>query len=202
MYKNKHKGKFIVFEGLDGCGKSTQTMLLGKLLQKKGYKVFLTKEPTRGKMGQLIRKQLANKKKIDPIYLEFLFAADRVYHLSKEIIPALKKGIVVISDRYFLSGLAYGSLNADQKWLFDIYRNFLLPDLTFILKVSPKVCIQRIQKERSQLELYEEKGKLEKIWKNFKTLKSKFKSTYIINGEKEKEDILEEISAIVLKKLN
>ncbi|MBC7074241.1 dTMP kinase, partial [Candidatus Parcubacteria bacterium] len=142
MEKNPYKGKFIVFDSLDGAGNSTQVKLLADYLNKIGKKTHITKEPTSGLIGGLIKSQLTHDWKSSQICLQLLFSADRAYHLEKEVVPLLKRGINVISDRYFFSTLAYGNLEIkDLEWLIKINEKFLMPDLTFFLKVSPKVCI-------------------------------------------------------------
>jgi len=156
MQKNSYLGNFIVFEGLDGSGKSTQAELLLSYLKKKGKKAHLTSEPTRYLIGGLIKSFVTHDWKSTPECLQLLFAADRAHHLNKEIIPLLKKGVIVISDRYFLSSLAFGALEVkDGDWLFDINKKFILPDLTIILKVKPKTCVQRMAKEKFSLTLFE-----------------------------------------------
>src|SRR3989338_2983887 len=104
------RGKFIVFEGLDGAGSSTQANRLADYLRLSGKKAIVTKEPTNNMIGGLIRGQLTSDWKTWPECLQLLFSADRAHHLEKEIIPLLKQGITVITDRYFFSTLAYGAL--------------------------------------------------------------------------------------------
>jgi len=202
MIKNPYKGKFIVFDSLDGAGNSTQVKLLADYLNKIGKKTHITKEPTSYLIGGLIKSQLIHDWKSSPECLQLLFCADRAYHLEKEIIPLLKKGVNVISDRYFFSTMAYGNLEIkDLDWLIEINKKFILPDLTFFLKVSPKVCIQRIKKDRFEITLFEKEKILEKIWKNYEILAKKFDNVYIIEGERKIEEIAEEIREIVLNKL-
>jgi dTMP kinase len=202
MIKNPYKGKFIVFDSLDGAGNSTQVKLLADYLNKIGKKTHITKEPTSYLIGGLIKSQLAHDWKSSPECLQLLFCADRAYHLEKEIVPLLKKGVNVISDRYFFSTMAYGNLEIkDLDWLIEINKKFILPDLTFFLKVSPKVCIQRIKKDRFEITLFEKEKILEKVWKNYEILAKKFDNVYIIEGERKIEEIAEEIREIVLNKL-
>ena len=196
MKKNKYPGQFIVFEGLDGSGKSTQVTLLDKFLREKTKKVHCTAEPTQYLIGGLIKSWIAQDWKSSPDCLQLLFAADRAYHLEKEIIPLLKKGVTVICDRYLFSSLAYGSLDLDFNWLLKINEKFVLPDITFFLDVSPTVCIERMKKERFSIELFEKKEKLEKARKNFLKLKEKFDNFYIIDGEKKIKEVFEEIKRI------
>jgi dTMP kinase len=202
MIKNPYKGKFIVFDSLDGAGNSTQVKLLADYLNKIGKKTHVTKEPTSYLIGGLIRSQLVNDWKSSPECLQLLFCADRAYHLEKEIIPLLKRGINVISDRYFFSTMAYGNLEIkDLDWLIKINDKFLLPDLTFFLKVSPKVCVERIKKDRFEITLFEKEKTLEKVWKNYEILAKKFDNVYIVEGEREIEEIAKEIRKIVLSRL-
>jgi dTMP kinase len=202
MIKNPYKGKFIVFDSLDGAGNSTQVKLLADYLNAIGERTHITKEPTSYLIGGLIKSQLTHDWKASPECLQLLFCADRAYHLEKEITPLLKKGINVISDRYLFSTLAYGNVNIkDLDWLIEINKKFILPDLTFFLKVSPKICIERIKKERFEVTLFEKEKILRKVWKNYEILAKKFKNVFIINGERPPEEIAKEIREITLKKL-
>lgn len=161
------KGKFIVFEGLDGAGTTTQAELLIEYLKKQGCKVFVTSEPTNNIIGGLIRGQLKRHWKTSPGCLQLLFAADRANHIEAEINPALRKGRVVICDRYVLSSLAYGSLGVDLGWLKAINSRFPKPDLTLFLDTEPKECIKRLKRERCSLELFEEERKLRQVRNNY-----------------------------------
>jgi dTMP kinase len=201
MKKNPYPGKFIVFEGLDGSGKSTQAELLLSYLKKK-RKVHLTSEPTRYLIGGLIKSFVTGDWKSTPECLQLLFAADRAHHLDKEIIPLLKKGVTVISDRYFLSSLAFGGLEIkDSDWLLKINEKFILPDLTIILKVNPQTCIRRMAGERFSLSLFEKEKKLKKVWQNYQKLAKRFKNVYIIDGEPPSEKVAQKVIKIVTAKL-
>lgn len=204
MQKNTYPGKLIVFEGLDGSGQSTQTGLLRDFLVKKGYKVVLTKEPTLdSKAGKKIRKILEEKTGIQPLQLQRLFAQDRKEHLKKVIIPALKKGKIVISDRYFFSSFAYGTASGvSLDYLFKLNENFLMPNLTFILKVSPEICLQRIKKRNKEITLFEKKEKLAKVWQVYKTFPKKFKNVMVIHGEKPIKEVFSQVKKAVHCKLN
>lgn len=193
MRKNPYPGKFIVFEGIDGSGKSTQAGLLFHYLKEKGKRVHSTSEPTQYLIGGLIKSWLVGDWKSTPDCLQLLFAADRAYHLDKEIIPLLKKGVSVICDRYFLSTLAYGAIDLDLDWLMTLNQNFIEPDITFLLKVSPKDCLLRMQKERFFLNLFEEEEKLKKIWRNYQVLTKKYKNIYTIDAKKTINEVSQEI---------
>jgi len=193
------KGKFIVFEGLDGSGLSTQTVMLKEYLLKRGKKVVLTKEQTDNFIGGLIKSALKGHIKISPLTLQLMFVADRSQHLDSEIEPAIKEGKIIISDRYLFSTLAFGSLDVNLDFLKMINSKFREPDLTFIIDCPPNICLKRISKERFHAELYEEKNRLEKVRKNYLSLKDYFPNVYVINGNKSKKEVFEDIRKIVDK---
>ncbi len=178
MIANPHRGKLIVFEGLDGSGQTTQAQLLAKwFLDKRDQLAYYTKEPTDGPIGSLLKLALSNRlvcvnggKKpgpLDEITMGLAFAADRSDHLYNEIVPKLKDGIHVITDRYYLSSLAYQSVVAEYDWIKEINRHSLQPDLTIYLEVPPTICLKRMQSQRWHMELYEDLRNLEKVQKNF-----------------------------------
>src|SRR5712692_10005996 len=112
MIQNPHRGKLIVFEGLDGSGQTTQAQLLTKwFLEKRNQLAYYTKEPTDGPIGALLKLALNNRlvcargsKKpgpLDEVTMALFFAADRSDHLNSEIVPKLEDGIHVITDRYY-----------------------------------------------------------------------------------------------------
>ncbi len=194
------KGKFIVFEGLDGSGQSTQAERLTQFLSGMGKKTHLTKEPTNNLIGGLIRGQLKGEWKSSPECLQLLFTADRAHHLEKEVMPLIEKGIWVVCDRYFFSTIAFGSLEIDDtNWLREINRLFPLPDKTFFLRVSPKECIRRIEKSRFGLELFEKEKKLREIEKEYDKLMSDYEIFSEIDGERKIEEISRDIEKKVSK---
>jgi dTMP kinase len=194
MYKNPHPGKFIVIEGIDGAGSSTQTERVASYFKEIGKKFHITKEPTNSLIGGLIRGQLTSDWKSSPECLQLLFSADRAHHLEKEIIPLLEKGVSVISDRYFFSTIAFGAMEVKNKdWLLQINEPFMLPDLIFLLKISPETAAKRIKDNRFSVELFEKKEKLAKTWQNYQKLAKEFKNVCIIDGEKTIQEISYEI---------
>jgi len=207
MKKNSYSGKFIVFDGLDGSGLSTQASLLVDFLNKKSEKLklgyagaYLTKEPTKSLIGGLINAQLDQQWQSSNECLQLLFSADRAFHLEKEIIPLLKKGIIVVCDRYLFSTLAFGSLGInDFDWLLNLQKKFLFPDITFFLKVSPKICVERVKKSRFRVALFEKEEVLARVWQNYEKMAKMFENVYIIDGERSIEEIAKEIRTIVEK---
>lgn len=205
MIKNFFSGKFLVIEGIDGAGKSTQARLLFEFLKEKNKNVYLTSEPSDSEIGILIKKFLKGKEKISAKALQLLFCADRALHLEREVLPRLKRGAIVICDRYFFSTIAYGSLEIkDFKWLISLNKKFLLPDLTFLLKVSPKVAISRMKKERKFLSLFEKEKKLKAVNQNYLKLAKIFPKVVVIDGEKSIENVFskikEKVFSFILKK--
>tara|TARA_B100000963_G_scaffold35901_1_gene26876 strand:- start:10525 stop:11154 length:630 start_codon:yes stop_codon:yes gene_type:complete len=152
------KGKFIVIEGIDGCGKTTQINEIYKWLPSSGLMnknstVIKTREPGGSLLGQEIRKIILNNNKENPpsnLTELLLYAADRAEHISKIISPALQKGNWVLSDRFTGSTLAYQGygreINVDViKILENIVCNGLKPDITFFLEINPKESLNRRQ---------------------------------------------------------
>lgn len=204
MRKNIYKGKFVVFEGLDGSGQSTQVRLLAEFLESKGYKVLKTKEPTiDSRAGKMIRKVLSEKEKISQKELQELFAQDRKEHLESLIVPALKDNKIVICDRYFFSSFSYGmAANLSHQWLKEINNKFLMPDLVFFLDVKPEVCIQRIRNRGEGEKLFEKKKILEQVYQNYKKTFEEFKNQckiYFIDGEESIEEVFVKVKEIIGK---
>ena len=194
------RGKLIAIEGLDGAGLTTQAVLLRNHLMQK-YSVVLTKEPTDGLIGGILRSSLRREWKTDNQTLQMLFAVDRSHHLITEIEPALKEGKIVITDRYILSSLAYGMIGMPMSFLTQLNSTFRKPDVTILLDTQPAVCLERIKKSRHHLELFEDEQKMTAIRKNFLAIKNYFPETYLIDGNSHFENIHKEIRKIVMKGL-
>lgn len=192
-------GKLIVIEGLDGSGLTTQATLLRNYFMSKNKTTLLTKEPTEGLIGGLIKACLRKEWKTTPLTLQTLFAADRNHHLETEIIPSLKQGKTVICDRYILSSLAFGVIDVPIKTLNQLNKDFPKPNMTFIIDTQPKICIERIKRSRPHVEIYEEEQKLQQIRRNFLTLKNYFPETYMIDGNREPDKVFEDIQRVVAK---
>jgi len=201
MFKNKFNGKFIAIEGLSGSGASTQASKIKNYLLEQKKQTIVTSEPTTGVIGGITRAHLTGEWKIEsPLALQLLFAADRANHLEREIIPALEQGTNVISDRYFFSSIAYGSLDiSDQDWLYQINNQFILPDLTILIKISAKTSQERIKSDDYDIKMFDQEEKLQKIWKTYEMISNKYPNIKIIDGEKSEEEIFEEIKKEVDK---
>jgi len=211
LKRNSYKGKYIVIEGIDGCGKTTQAEILTKYFRKLGREVVLTREPRKkGIIGNLVHKVLTGKLKLHPKAIQYLFTADRVIHYEDVIIPALKEGKIVISDRCFWSAIVYGILDrmegkydyniADQllisQSIISMYHQFIVPDYTFYLKIPIETSLKRIRQKhlKDEKEIYESKEKLQPVIRGYDWLAEKFKREIItLNGEKTIKEVTEEI---------
>jgi len=165
------RGKFIVFEGLDGSGKSTQVNKLKLRLDSLNIKCHFTREPSDSIPGGIIRSAITKKAVLEEETVALLFIADRIEHITNDILPFLNKGIHVISDRYYLSNIAYQGVSMKLETLINLNNmmimNKLRPDVTFYLDTPPEECIKRLENERLHKELYEELEKLNKTQQNF-----------------------------------
>lgn len=149
-------GHFIVFDGPDGSGTTRQCAFLVDRLRKTHKNVLLTAEPTESAIGQEIREMLHRDTMPSPDAIQLLFCADRANHVSTVIEPALRKGQIIVSDRYALSTIVYGAAQGvDSEWLESINAKFPKPDLTFITLPPFDVCIERLEsrKTRDQFEM-------------------------------------------------
>ena len=188
---------FVVFEGIDGAGLTTHARLTERYLEDRGIPTILTKEPTDGLIGGLIRACLRGEWRTDPMTLQLLFAADRSHHVHSLILPALKNGKAVISDRYLFSSLAYGSLDLDYEWIKTINSAFPLPHVTFVLDLDPIVALRRIEQDRFALELFEEVEKLERVRRAYARIAKDFDNVYVVETDDEVSRVQRRIEEIL-----
>lgn len=195
----RKKGAFICIEGLDGCGKTTQAKLLVKKLNKSQNAVY-TAEPSRGKIGTLIRKSyLYGEKRLSVVLEALLFAADRIEHIENEVFPTLKEGKIVISDRYVYSSLAYqGAAGLSLDWLEKVNEYALQPDLAVFIDVKPETVMSRLKPKKSVMENLETQQKVREMYLKF----VEDGSLTRINGDKSKTDVAIEVYDVVTKFLN
>ncbi len=155
------RGFFIVFEGIDGAGTTTQARLLSRWLQRRGREVVATAEPSRGPIGVFLREALAGRVAsrgggpLPPSSIALLFAADRFEHLHGEIEPALARGADVVCDRYLLSSLAYQGLENDPSWIETLNLGVRPTDLVLLVDVPAEVASARRAKRGGAPDLYE-----------------------------------------------
>jgi len=137
-------------------------------LVEQGFSVILTREPTKGVVGRIIKDALQDKFQIkQPEVFALLFAADRIQHVKEVIEPALKQGQIIITTRYVESSLAYQSAQGlTREWIKAINKDIIWPDVTFILDINPNDAMSRL-KRREQLESFENREFLSKVRSNF-----------------------------------
>ena len=164
------RGLFIAVEGIDGTGKSTQAKVLASWFERRGRRVVLTAEPSRGALGRLVRDGLAGRRRFSPGTMALLFASDRLDHLAKVIEPALKEGCVVVTDRYLLSSLAYQSVHNNPEWVTAINNRARKPDLTILLDMGVEDCLARLKNRKGYAEIYETAELLGKVRFNYRDL--------------------------------
>lgn len=198
------KGIFITFEGIEGCGKSTQVELLKDYLENEGMQVILTREPGGTEISERIRDLL-----LDPTHKEMLpetevllYAASRSQHTGQKIIPAIESGKVVISDRYYDSTIAYqgAARQIDEtsiKFLceFAAFRNE--PDLTFLIDVAVETGLGRIDPELADRLEQESMDFHRRVRKGFLDLAAKHSRIIIIDGQKS----INEINGLIIEKV-
>lgn len=189
------KGKFIVFEGTDGSGKSTQMKMLGKYLKSKGVAVYGTHEPTDSPFGALLRSCLTGRVEADERAIAALFAADRIDHITNSvngIVKKLEEGYTVLCDRYYFSSFAYNGGFAPLEWIIELNKpamNMLRPDLTIFLDLPAEESMKRVSR-RGETERYETMDKQKRIRDKYFDVFRMFagrENIAVIRSEEEKE---------------
>lgn len=198
LKKNPYPGLYIALEGIDGSGKTTQVEKLAEYYRSLGKKVTTTREPRKeGLIGDLVQKVLLGTEKVPSVSLQYLFSADRVINHEEVVLPALKKGEVVITDRCFWSAIVYGILdrtggNYDKndtdlllitQSILSMYHQFTVPNYSIYLKIDLKTAMGRIKTKADEKEIYEDKNKLQKLITGYDFLQKKFKDEItVVNG--------------------
>jgi dTMP kinase len=175
--------RFIVLEGLDGAGTTTQAAMLHDHFTKLTVDSFLTREPTDGPIGKLLRDVLTGRSmrhRLAEREMALLFAADRLEH-SRLVESKLLTGSHVICDRYIFSSLAYQTLDPaiDPKWVMEINSGFARPHLTLFLDVGVDECLRRIAARNENRTVYEKKDFLQTIGRNYKRLASSYYKDHV-----------------------
>lgn len=163
---------FVVFEGIDGAGTTTQLHRLAVRLEALGRTVHRTFEPSSLPSGALIRRYLRKElPAVNPDALALLFAADRLDHVASEVLPELARGHLVLCDRYLGSSLAYQGLNSEAAWLAAINGKAPEPELVLYVRVDADVALERIQaRDGDRRELFEEREILRRVVAAYDTL--------------------------------
>ncbi len=202
------KSLFIAFEGIDGSGKSTQVKLLAEYLTEKGLKVYTTFEPTDSRIGTMIRDIFNHRMEGDQKVIAALFAADRLDHLlnSKNgILKKLEDGYTVITDRYYFSSYAYHSVYVDMDWVIEtnsLSANLKRPDLNIYIDIDPEISMDRLNKGRTNIEMYETLENLTKVHSKYKEAFDRIgteEKVFHTNGNRKPEQIAKDIRGVVEK---
>lgn len=199
------KGRFIVFEGIDGAGKTTQIELLAKRLSESGEVVSITAEPTDNESGRALRRALSGKEPHSECEMAVMFVFDRIGH-NAQIEELLAQGKTVICDRYYYSTLAYQGKSTDYAWVRamnigcpDIRR----PDACIYLDLTPEESLARISKGREAVEIYENLEKLTEVRDSFfsviEDLRADGERIFVIKANRSIEEISDEIFDTVSK---
>ena len=200
------KGRFIVFEGIDGSGKSTQLKLLSERLSASGIECVETLEPTFGRIGRPLHDILSGKLEADPRVCAAMFAADRLDHvLNPEcgVLKSLSEGKWVLCDRYYFSSYAYQSVEVPQEWVVaanSLCADALRPDITIFIDVSPETAMERINKNRGETEIYENLERLTAVRRAYFDAFERMKETEkiaVFDGNRDVSELADEIEDFV-----
>ena len=167
------RGRLLAFEGLDGCGKSTQVAALARALEQAGHEVIATCEPSDGPAGRRIRSMARSGQRVAPEEELRWFVEDRRAHVAEVIRPALASGRLVLTDRYYLSTVAYqGARGLDAAMILaDSEAEFPLPDLAILLEIEPEVSLARVGDRGEPLDAaFEQREFLERVAANYRAL--------------------------------
>ena len=200
------KNLFIAFEGIDGCGKSTQVKLLADKLEQEGHKVYTTCEPTDGPIGVLIRNIFGHKMEADHRTIAGLFVADRLDHLlhkTNGILKKMEEGYTVITDRYYFSSYAYHGTHMDMNWVIEansLSADLLRPDLNVYIDITPEISMQRLAARKGLIELYETSENLRRVREKYQEameLQCLQEHIFVTDGNRPPELIAADISKAV-----
>lgn len=197
----------IVLEGLDGAGTTTQAKRLVDTLNERGRRALMTREPSDGPVGRMIREMLVgghalgDGRAVSQPTFSLLFAADRMDHVQREVAPALARGTIVVSDRWYHSSLAYQGTGAERAWIRELNRHALRPDLTIFLRVAPRVAAARRVAAGRVQELFEDLPMQERVAANYdavlRELAAAGERIEVLNGELELDAVTEAILTLV-----
>ena len=196
------RGQLIAFEGIDGCGKSTQLGLLAHVAAASGLDPLRTREPTDGPFGRRIRAMARSDRRVAPEQELRWFVEDRRAHVAEVIWPALAAGRLVLSDRYYLSSVAYqGARGLDWlRILEDSEAEFPVPDLALILQVAPERGLERVEARGSAAEpAFEELDFLRRVASTF----DEIDRDYIVrvDGDDEPDRVHERVLSLLAERL-
>jgi dTMP kinase len=197
----------VVLEGLDGAGTTTQARRLVDSLTVRGKPAHLTREPSDGPVGRLLREMLVGKHapagggSITQDTFSLLFAADRMDHLQREVEPELVRGSLVVSDRWYHSSLAYQGTGAERAWIRELNRRARRPELTILLRVRPEVAAERRLAAGRTQELFEDLAMQRKVAAGYDAVVDELRVAgeriEVLDGEQPLDAIATQIAALV-----
>lgn len=187
----------IVIEGIDGAGTTTQMRRLAQALAQSGVTAHATREPSDGPVGKLLREILLGAHApMDQTTLSLLFAADRADHLQREVEPALARGHIVISDRWYHSSLAYQGTGEERLWIAELNRRARRPDLTVYIDVAPEIAAERRRKAEREHEIFDELGTQRRVVAGYRAaidMLAPIERIEIVDGNRSIEQVSEDI---------
>lgn len=197
--------RLIVIEGLDGAGTTTQARLVVEALRGQGRRAHLTREPSDGPVGKLIREMLVGKhaiegEKLSQTTFSLLFAADRLDHLQREVEPALQRGEIVISDRWYHSSLAYQGTDTERAWISLLNQRARRPDLTVLLRVRAETAARRRVAAGRAQELFEDMAMQEKVAAGYDQVFAALvdrEPVVVIDGERDVDKVFGELMRLI-----
>jgi dTMP kinase len=200
----KRRGRFVVLEGLDGAGTTTQAAKLAAALRRAGHRVLLTREPSDGPVGETLRRaldgSLRRTPKLSDAALALLFAADRLDHLASTVEPGLAAGAVVVSDRYVLSSFAYQGRTLKPAWVEALNANAQPPDLTLFLEVRPRIAATRRRQRGGRKERFDDARTQASVARAYRAVMARHASAHhvhLVNGELGVEEVAKQVQAAV-----
>jgi dTMP kinase len=197
------RGKFVVLEGIDGSGTTTQLDRAVMFVRSLGFPAVPTMEPSQGPIGLLLREALLGRlnlpdgTRIDGGTMALLFAADRRDHLQREIEPHLAAGTSVISDRFLLSSLAYQAEEADRDWVASLARGVPGPDLTILLDLPVEAAAKRREAAGRPVERYDADSYLAKVAANYRELAKRDPTVVVLDGSLAKDEVTAAIRRVL-----
>ncbi|OGL47647.1 MAG: dTMP kinase [Candidatus Schekmanbacteria bacterium RBG_13_48_7] len=200
--KKQYPGLLFVFEGIDGSGKTTLTKKIHENLIQQKVDTILVSEPTNGYYGKLIRENAKKGFRFPPEKERDLFVKDRMENVSRTIIPALKKGQIVLMDRYYISSMAYqGARGLNPEIIQSENEKFApVPDILFILDIPVEVGLKRIfEKRKDQFDDFEKCDYLQKVRSLF--LSFSFNNMHVLDAQQSQNSLEHSVMNKILQKL-